>query len=95
MAIQFPGYFVVARNIEIKKINLVPGDERCALLVDRIEVPIDVFAVVEVRVPEQTKPVMTNLVRLVDDCFHFKRQMLLQKADSIGQLCWGEKECAR
>src|ERR1700731_1049618 len=48
-----------------------------------IEVPIDVRAVVESRVPEQVKLMPTNVVRLVDDAFGLLGQMLAQECRAV------------
>ena len=46
MTVQFPDDFVIADFLKIQEIDLEPGFQRAALAVNRVEMPVDVGAVV-------------------------------------------------
>src|SRR5215467_3263170 len=47
VAVEFPGNFVVADNCEFEEGNFWPGQQRGALAVDAVEMPVNLHAVVE------------------------------------------------
>ncbi len=65
VAVQLPNHFVVADLVEVEERNLIPGFARGALVVDRIEVPVDGIAKVEVFVAEQIEAMAADPLGLV------------------------------
>src|ERR1700722_2991585 len=95
VAVQFPGYLVVASNGEIEEVDFVPGNERHAFAVHRVEVPVDFFPVLDVVISQQSKAMAADFVGLVDAGLHLTWQMLLEKADAFRQFRSGEEKTGR
>src|SRR5215472_4758550 len=55
MPVEFPCELVVADGDEIEERDLVPGHKGSALLVERVEMPVDLRSVVKSRVAQQSK----------------------------------------
>ena len=92
VAIQFPGHFVIADDVEIQKWNLEPWLERRALVVDAIEMPVDVGTVVEILETEQAKTMLADFVCLTDDGGGFVRKVLPKQIGAGRSLARREKE---
>src|SRR5262249_35973979 len=70
LAIQFPRNLVVADFVEVEKSNFVPRLKRSTFAVDGIEVPVDLLAIVEIAITEQTEPMLQDFVRLINRVFN-------------------------
>ena len=92
MAIQLPGYFVIADFREIEKRNFEPWIERGALVMHGIEVPVDVCAVVEVLVAEQAKTMLADFICLSNNGCGLMRQIRTHERGALGGFAGIEKE---
>ena len=67
MTVQFPGDLAVAHFSKIQVLDAVKRLAGRELLIDGVEVPIDLFPVVEICVSQQIEAVRTNLVSAFKD----------------------------
>jgi len=60
VTIEFPKDLVVPNLVEMEESELVPWFERCAFAVNRIQMPVDCVAIVNLLVPQQAKLMGTS-----------------------------------
>lgn len=92
MTAQLPNYFVIADFGKIQEIDFEPRPKRRSLVVHRIKVPIDWFAIIEGGIPQQRKSMPADVVGFGQDCGDVIWKMLAEQSDPIIQVAGREKE---
>src|SRR5256885_3787938 len=94
MPVQLPRNVVIANRCEIKEVDFVPWLQRRALAVHRIEMPINVRAVIEIDISEQTEPMSADFIGFTDNRINFGRQMLAQQPYAFRKIGFREEKVA-
>src|ERR1700704_2803662 len=83
MPVQFPDHLVVANRRKVEKRNLEPGIEGSALLMDAVQMPVDLGAIVEILVAQQSEMMAADLVGLLKDFRSLRRKICTQRITAL------------
>src|SRR5690242_18944984 len=90
--IQLPRDFHVAAFVEIQLAKIVEKLSRRTLPVNAIEVPVDIFVIVEVTILKQIETVFANALRALNDQVMFVMKVLLQQREDLRHFARVEEE---
>src|SRR5271157_1031446 len=92
VAVQLPNHLVIPYGREIEKRNSKPRQRLCSPAMCGIEMPVNLRAVIEVCITQQSEAMFTDRFRLFQNFVHIASQISLQRQSDAAQILSRQKE---